>query len=342
VVGLALAVALAAAAWILGPALRGGAHGTPPAAPSDFRLAPLLVPAEDLVASGIPRDGLRPLREPHAVPPAELDALDAGERGKLLVPDDLVAGIVVAGQARAYPLRVLNWHELALDTLGGRPIVVAFSPLAFGVRAFDREVDGRALDFGVSGLLVDSALVMYDRVETLDASSLWDGLRGRAIAGPAASRSLRLAAIPVSLTTWGAWRRSHPETTVVVPSGDLLKMYRRDPYGSYYRTGKLRFAASPVPPDGEPLPWMTPVAVLDPEGHEPIVVALDSRGFALAALDPADAPGVRFACAAAADRCDVEVDADGAPEVAYALWFAWHAARPETRARLVSPPTTAR
>ncbi len=127
-----------------------------------FTLEPCLVPRALLVASGMPKDGLAALVDPPVWTGLQADAARVGH-GRFLVPSDRVVGVRLGGAARAYPLRMLVWHEVVNDTLGGVPIAVTYDPLCDSAVAFRREVRGETLAFGVSGLLFDSNLVLYDR-----------------------------------------------------------------------------------------------------------------------------------------------------------------------------------
>ena len=218
----------------------------PPAGPPAFDLDGLPSPANVLVASGVPRDGVPAIDEPRWLSASEVDRVNAERRGKLLVPDDRVIGLAVNGDVRAYPLRILQWHEIVNDTVGGEPVAVTYSPLCDSVAVVARRIGGRTVRFGHSGLLWQSNLVLYDR--DAEQPSLWSQLAARAIAGPAAGRTLRL--LPLSLTTWESWRTEHPDTRVLAPDPRLGREYRRSPYSSYFGSDILRFPVQPLPPGG--------------------------------------------------------------------------------------------
>lgn len=150
--------------------------------------------------------------------------LDSGER---------VIGVERDGRARAYPLAVLNWHEIVNDDFGG-PLLVTYCPLCGSGLTAERRVGGRETVFGVSGLLWNSDLVMYDRA----TESLWSQIMATAIRGPETGNTLTL--VPSTLTTWGAWQESHPETTVLLPppasntvGGRTSRDYESNPYVGY-------------------------------------------------------------------------------------------------------------
>jgi hypothetical protein len=194
--------------------------------------------ASTLTASGLPRDGLHALDHPPLITPAQVDSLNKAERGKYLVSNDLVIGIVHRGVARAWPLRVMGWHEAANDTVGGLSVMVAWSPLAGTARVFESSVDGRDLEFVSSGLLAESMPLFYTRNDTV---SLWSSVSGAAVSGPAAAAAQRLQDLPSVVCNWSAWREMHPETKVPWPDPEYRKRYQSDPYFSYRHGGRLRF-----------------------------------------------------------------------------------------------------
>ena len=158
--------------------------------------------------------------------------VDAGAGSQEWLDEELVIGLELNGDARAYPVRLLSLHEVVNDTVGGRPVAVTWCPLCFSAIVFDRLVDGKELTFGVSGLLYYNNLVMYDhRTETL-----WSQVLGQAIKG--ALRGNRLEVVPSLITSWGEWKTEHADTKVL----SAEEMGRKaeeiiDPYASYYTSG---------------------------------------------------------------------------------------------------------
>lgn len=151
-----------------------------------------------------------------------------------LADDDPVIGVERDGIARAYPLKILVWHEVVNDDLGG-PILVTYCPLCGSGIVAERRVDGEPTDFGVSGLLWRNNLVMYDE----RTGSLWNQLSATAIRGPATGTELTIQ--PSTFASFGSWRAAHPDTTVLLPaprSGTIVSTrpppYSRDPYERYY------------------------------------------------------------------------------------------------------------
>lgn len=194
-----------------------------------FELDGALVPVNEIIKGGPPRDGIPSLNEPTFVP---VD--DAG----YLRSKDRVLGIYINGVARAYPIRILNYHEIVNDVVAGVPLAIVYCPLCGSGTAFASEIDGRTLEFGVSGLLYNSDVLMYDR----QTGSLWSQLLNRSISGPMKGR--RLSMIPVSHTTWEEWISRYPDTQVLSDQTGYRRNYKVDPYPNYGRDSKLYFPVS--------------------------------------------------------------------------------------------------
>ncbi|MEF8785126.1 MAG: DUF3179 domain-containing (seleno)protein [Haloarculaceae archaeon] len=178
--------------------------------------------AENAVSGGVPKDGI-----PSIDDPAFEDASDADER---LDPDDPVFGVELGGQARAYPQYILVRHEIVNDELAGYNIAVTYCPLTGTAMGFDRGDD----EFGVSGMLVNSNLIMYDRV----SESWWPQVLGTLVRGENDAflgRSLR--EFRVTWTTWERWRTVHEDTEVLTEDTGEPVSYNRDPYGTYNPRG---------------------------------------------------------------------------------------------------------
>ncbi len=208
------------------------------------------------------------------------------------------------GETRAYPLRILTWHEIVNDQVGGTPVAVTYCPLCNSAVGFDRRVDGQTLRFGVSGLLRNSDLVMWDR----ETESLWQQITGEAIVGELTGTQLQL--IPTPIVSWGDFRESFPDGEVLSRDTGLGRAYGTNPYDGYDSS------SSPFLFDGElddRYPAMERVvgvtagaankaypfsvlererAVNDAVGGEPITVFWGAADTA-SALDNASIPGGR-------------------------------------------------
>lgn len=304
----ALVLTVAGTLWNLAPlfdAKRPRPRGDGRTADSyGFDLSTTLVAREKIVSAGMVTDGLAPLIEPKTIHPAELPEHESSGRGRFLVSSDKIVGVVVEDRARAYPLRVLVWHEVIDDTIAGSPIAVTYSPLSGGIAVFDRRVAGDTLTFGVSGLLFQSNLLMYDRRPDRVAESLWSQLQARAVAGPAARAKRTLVPLPFALARWSDWLREHPDTSILAPVPGESAQYAEDVYGSYLNSEELRFPVDPLPPEGT-LARKCPVHVVGRPGAWTVTPLFPSPG---------------------ESRFEVVGPAGATPIVGvYAFWFAWYA-----------------
>jgi cytochrome c biogenesis protein CcdA len=161
----------------------------------------------------------------------------ASQADTWLDPDDRVFVIDFNGVVRAYPQRIMNWHEIVNDEANGTPIAITFCPLCGSALAFERKVDGVITEFGVSGKLHNSDLVMYDRYE----GNLWQQITGEAIVGPAARRDEKLTQVPIITVPWSQWKSEHPETEVLTRDTGFNRNYDQYPYGTYEENDELLF-----------------------------------------------------------------------------------------------------
>lgn len=203
----------------------------------------------------------------------------AAEANRWLESDDVVFGLDYQGVQRAYPQRILNWHEIVndqvksdkSDNVAGEDVyfAVTFCPLCGSAIAFEREVEGRVLDFGVSGKLKSSNLVMYDR-QTL---SLWQQITGEAIGGEFLGSKL----VPVAMETlrWREWRETHPAAEVLSRETGYLRDYSTYPYGTYEQDRSVYF-----PVEGEVDETIHPKTVV-----YGVVINDEARAYTQAALE---------------------------------------------------------
>ena len=153
-------------------------------------------------------------------------------------------GLEYRGVIKAYPQKILVWHEIVNEEIGGEELSITYCPLtgsAVGFRGRSR-LDGAALTFGTTGKLVNSNLLMYDR----QTDSQWPQILGVAIAGP--NKGVVLDEIPLVWTTWGQWRAKYPQTLVLSTETGFFRAYGSDPYGSYDRSGTYYDSGPPFFP----------------------------------------------------------------------------------------------
>lgn len=205
------------------------------AGPSNgFDLSNSILPRDQILHGGPPRDGIPALSNPKLIKPQAAEYLEAADR---------VVGVTLKGQARAYPIAILNWHEIVNDRIGDQRFAVTYCPLCGTAVAFDATIDGKATDFGVSGLLYNSDVLLYDR----GTESLWSQILNQSIAGQRVGK--KLTAIPISHTTWRDWLDKHPDTLVLSDDTGYSRDYRRDPYAGYEESRHTYFAVNNQAPE---------------------------------------------------------------------------------------------
>lgn len=218
-----------------------------------FDLSNLLVAKDSLRPSGNPRGFLPSLDGPAHLRGAEMLVYNEQNRPKYVVTTDRVIGAVIDGQAHAWPLSMMNAHEVVNDTVGGRPVVATYSPLCDSAVVFDRRVGGVERLFEVSGLLSDSNLVFCDKSAVGVATdahvpSLFVQLERRAVAGPLAASATMLEPVAgVCITTWADWLLAHPDTTVTLRDPQMIRRMKEISYARYFLSPTLEYPAEPMP-----------------------------------------------------------------------------------------------
>jgi Protein of unknown function (DUF3179) len=213
-----------------------------------------IVPLDQIVSGGPPPDGIPSIDDPKFISIQEAD--------KYLEDSDLVLGLNINGDIRAYPLQILVWHEIVNDNVGGVPVAVTYCPLCFTNQVFNSTVvddKGQAvtLEFGTSGKLYNSNLVMYDRT----TKSLWSQAMSQAIVGKLAG--VKLERMPFDVANWKEWKQLYPDSKVLSKNTGSTRPYGADPYGDYYTNGDVLFPVS----NGD-----------DRLGLKEIVIGLENKG----------------------------------------------------------------
>jgi hypothetical protein len=222
-----------------------------------FNLSNLTIDRTQLNGSGHPRGFLPSLDNPLHIFGRDMAIYNETNRPKYVVTTDRVAGIVVNGHAHAWPLTMLNVHEVVNDTVNGVAVVATYSPLCDCVIVFERRVEGTDRLFEVSGLLCDSNLVFYDKAANAAATathapSLFLQLERRAISGPLATSSTQLVALPnVCITTWADWLATHPDTTVSDRDAGMIRRMKEITYARYLIQPQLESPTTPLPSEEE-------------------------------------------------------------------------------------------
>jgi len=190
----------------------------------------LQVPAKHIEAGGPPKDGIPALTKPKTIKTKD---------ATFLTDTDRLVAVTIDDQSRAYPIRVLNYHECINDELAGIPIAVIYCPLCDSVSVVSRKLGNQVREFGISGLLLNSNVLLYDRTD----QALWTQLGFKAISGPLAGKSLSHLD-NWRLTTFGQWRKAKPDSTIVNLKTGYIRNYARNPYRSYFTDDALMFSVS--------------------------------------------------------------------------------------------------
>jgi hypothetical protein len=190
-----------------------------------------IVPLDQIVSGGPPPDGIPSIDNPQFVSIEDAESFVADS--------DLILGVEINGDVKGYPLQILVWHEIVNDVVGETPIAVTYCPLCFTNQIFNRSLtDGQTLEFGTSGKLYNSNLVMYDR----NTNSLWSQAMAQSIAGELAG--VKIERIPFDLATWKNWKQIYPDSKILSQDTGHSRPYGADPYGDYYTNPDILFPVS--------------------------------------------------------------------------------------------------
>ena len=187
---------------------------------------------EEIVWGGVSVDGIPALDNPRMVPSDDEDA-------EYITLDEPVFGLYINGDARAYPLRILDWHEMANDVVGDVPVSIAYCTLCGAAIAYDgRASNGETYTFGSSGFLYRSNKLMYDR----QTRTLWNQLTGEPVLGELVGEDVGLTILPIVLTSWKSWLEQHPDTLVLSLNTQFGRTYELGAaYGNYFASSDTMF-----------------------------------------------------------------------------------------------------
>jgi hypothetical protein len=217
------------------------------------------VPYSEVLSGGPPKDGIPSIDDPNFIAVEEAD--------EWLEPVEPVIRVQAGGETRAYPLQILMWHEIVNDTVGGVPLTVTFCPLCNTAIAFERTVNGQVLDFGTTGRLRFSNLIMYDR----QTETWWQQASGKAIAGELTGTQLDF--YPAEIIAWEDFKAAHPNAQVLSRDTGRNAPYGQNPYTGYDDVNNPPFLyEGPETPDQ--LPPMARVLTVD-QGGEAVAYPYD-------------------------------------------------------------------
>ncbi len=286
-----------------------------PAVDSSFDMSDLRLPEDQIRRGGPPKDGIPALTDPKTAPVGQAE---------FMRPEDRVVGVTVQGESRAYPIKVLNFHECYNDVLGGVPIAVIFCPLCDSVSVVDRRLNGKRYEFGISGMLYNSNVLLHDRTD----QALWSQVGFMAVSGPNAGESLKHLD-SWEITTFALWSEAQSESTVAtLDTGHYTpQRYGGSAYEPYFQTDQLMF---PVAHTDDR--FANKYAVIG------VMVGETAKAYPIELVT--GAPGGRIEDAVGGGRVVIEslgetgeVRIAEVPDGAKALhtfWFAWYAFHPGT------------
>jgi len=282
-------------------------------ADQDFDLRNSELPSWEIIPGGPGKDGIPALTDPH---------FTTAKQDKWLEDDDRVVGVSLNGVAKAYPVRILNYHEVINDDFDGMRVAITYSPLCGSVMVYRTETAGQNWEMAISGLLYNNNALYFDR----ETESLWSQTMGRAVAGPVAGQSLDL--LPATLTSWSEWKTRHDETLLLDDETGYQRNYALDTYAHYGTTDRLMF---PLNHSDDRLPVKERVLGVHIDGeykaypYPTLAAAADGI-----TADIVNGQPIKIEFVADAQAAYV-TDADGiALPSSNMYWFAWAAANPAT------------
>jgi len=284
-----------------------------PSFTNGFNVEGGLIAPNEIDHGGPGRDGIPALENPNFL---------AGEaRTGQVKPGDRVMGVSYNGVAKAYPIAILDHHEVVNDTFGDTPLTVTFCPLCGTGMVFLANAGGKVLNFGVSGLIYNSDLLLYDR----NTESLWSQVMKTAVTGPL--KGTTLTQIPAQYTTWKSWSEQHPESLLLSEDTGHPRNYDDTLYSEYRRLPMVKYATLHSDWRMPAKTWVVgltrgeealalPFEQLD-KLEEPLLVTLGDQ-----AIEISWDGAAQTARAFDSERNEIPVTA--------AYWFAWVAFYPET------------
>ena len=287
---------------------------------SGFDTATRSIPLDEIMAGGPPKDGIPALTNPKFV---------SAENADFVKKDDRILGLFINGEAKAYPINIMNWHEIVNDTVGGKKVMVSYCPLCGTGMAFDPRIKGKLYTFGVSGLLYKSDMLMYDH----ETESLWSQIKQEAVTGKLTGTRLKM--LNLSHTTWEGWRKKHPKTLVLSTDTGYTRNYFRDPYTAYAGSDQLMFPVGEVDDRYPTKAWV-------------LGVTRSGKSKAYPFLELKNAP-TRFKDKIGSEEIEIVYEPEFKTTHVFdkngkeiptliAYWFAWTAFHPETAVYTAPPP----
>lgn len=279
-----------------------------------FDLSDLSIDHKYMRSGGPPRDGIPSIDTPRFATATDADSF--------LSADDRVLALSLNGIKKAYPIKILDRHEIVNDRFGSQPVAITYCPLCGSGMAFDADIDGPK-SFGVSGLLYNSDVLLYDR----QTESLWSQISSTAVTGTMQGK--KLTALPIEHTTWKSWRSRHPDTLALSTRQGIYPpdVYDQVVYHGYENSRRIWFPVKNQSKALHPKAWVLGVTI-DGQSKAYPLENLPTEGETVADTVGGQPLSIRYD--AASDTASA-FDAQGTPIPATRLfWFAWYAFHPDT------------
>ena len=278
-----------------------------------FDLTNSLIPEDQILQGGPPRDGIPSIDTPKFMTAGKVN---------FLTPKDRIIGIHVNGESRAYPINILNWHEIVNDTIQGKAISITYCPLCGTGIVYEGNVKGQPLTLGVSGLLYNSDVLLYDR----ETETLWSQILSKGVNGPLSGPKLTM--VNSSQTSWGKWLEQYPNTKVLSTDTGFDRDYTRSPYGDYDQNTATYF-----PVNAQSRRYHPKERVMG--------ITINGKHKAYPFTELAKLGVTQLQDVFEGKRLSIEIDvpnrdgqikgANGKPlELVNGFWFAWYAFHPDT------------
>lgn len=271
-----------------------------------------IVDPSKIISGGPPKDGIPSIDDPKFVSMDEAD--------EWIEDNELVLAMTYKGVERVYPLQILVWHEIVNDWIAGDPILITYCPLCGSGIAYERMIDGEAVEFGTSGKLYNSNLVMYDR----KTDTYWSQIDGLAIVGPLTG--MELTELSIDTVVWRDWKGGHADAEVLSQETGSSRNYGRDPYGSYYEDSFLFF---PVEERDDRIHAKTVIFGIEVDG---VYKAYREDDLLNNPVIEDVVNGIDVKVERSSEGIVVVTDVDSGEEIVKErdFWFAWYAFHPET------------
>ncbi|WP_373523364.1 DUF3179 domain-containing protein, partial [Aquiflexum sp.] len=239
-----------------------------------------------------------------------------------IAEQDRILGVYHNGIAKAYPINILNFHEIVNDFFKDHPVVVTYCPLCGSGIVFDAEINGERKTFGVSGLLYNSDILLYDR----ETESLWSQLKNESVSGE--MKGWSLVKIATANTTWGKWKENHPETLVLSKETGFARDYSRNPYPGYAQSAKIYFEVAEMDDSYHPKEMVVGLEINGKHKAYPFSELKKSGEHEIEDVFQDQKLSISFD----ADSQSAEIrDAEGKIiQTVMNFWFAWYAFYPKT------------